>query len=202
MSNFRSIIKKHNATFYDFDTGDQQPVWGRYIIVSISAVGLVLLFKTISTETLAALLTVQSILIGFSFSVMFFLLSGNLPTGTGNGSIEADLKKDKLTKLSKELFYNVSYFNLAAIISVLLALLMMLPSIDVDTFLQWAKQQVFLQFWSEKEWKSYLKNTGSVLTPVLEFLLFASLIESLTTFIRTVGRVSFYFERRLQFDEN
>lgn len=200
MSNFRDIIRNHNATYYDYDTGDPKPVWLRYALVSLGSAVLVVIFQTIPPEMLGALLTVQSILIGFSFSVMFFLLSGSLPTIVENGSIETELKKEKLARLAKELFYNVSYFNVIALISVLLSLLMLLPSVDVDALVEWIKKQSLLSFWTEASWRSCFAVVADWLLPALEFVLYLTLIESLTSFARTVGRVSFYFERRLKID--
>ncbi|WP_299287440.1 hypothetical protein [uncultured Tateyamaria sp.] len=197
MSNFRDIIRNHNATYYDYDTGDQKPVWLRYVLVAFGSIGLVLICETVPSEMLGALLTVQSILIGFSFSVMFFLLSGSLPTIADNGSIEAGLKKEKLAKLARELFYNVSYFNVIALVSVLLSLLLLLPSIDVDALVEWIKKRSVLTFWTEASWRSFFATVIDWLKPALEFMLYATLLESLTSFARTVGRVSFYFERKL-----
>lgn len=202
MSNFRKIVRKHNATYYDYDTSKRQPVWRRYLLVALVSSLLVVVFSAISGETLGALLTVQSILIGFSFSVMFFLMSGSVASYEKTGSIEADLKKEKLEQLSKELFYNVSYFNVVAIFSVFLSLLMLLPSPDISSFLSWTRSQAYLQFWTPSEWRETIKITGGIITPALEFLFFASLVESLSTFARTVGRVSFYFERRLKLDSD
>lgn len=200
MSNFRDIIINHNATFYDYDTGDQKPVWLRYVLVALGSIGLVVIFDNTPSEMLGALLTVQSILIGFSFSVMFFLLSGSLPTTAENGSIEAGLKKEKLARLARELFYNVSYFNVIALASVLLSLLLLLPNIDVDALVEWIKKQSFLTFWNEASWRSLFDKLIDWLIATLEFMLYATLLESLTSFARTVGRVSFYFERRLKIE--
>lgn len=200
MSNFRDIIRKHNATYYDYDTGKRKPVWFRYVLVALGSICLVIVFKTIPSEMLGALLTVQSILIGFSFSVMFFLLSGSLPTIVDNASIEEELKKDKLARLARELFYNVSYFNVIALISVVLSLVLLLPNIDVDALVEWIKQRSFLAFLTEANWRSFFSTLIDWLKPSLEFALYATFLESLTSFARTVGRVSFYFERRLKIE--
>jgi len=201
MSNFADIVRNHNATYYDFDTDIQRAVWPRYLIVAFVSAAYVFVFNSLSTDALGALLTVQSILIGFSFSVMFFLLSGSIPEIKDNGSIESDLKRKRLTKLSKELFYNVSYFNVIAISSVVLALLLLLPNFDTRSFLEWVQNHSELQFWTEAQWRAKFALVADYLFPTLEFLLIAFLAESLTTFARTVGRVSFYFERRLKLEE-
>lgn len=202
MSNFQNIIKNHNATYYDYETGKQKGVWARYTLVALGSIAFVAVFETIPSEMLGALLTVQSILIGFSFSVMFFLISGSIPTVAQNGSIEAELKRKKLTQLAKELFYNVSYFNLIALFSVLLSLLLLLPNIEFDALLEWIKAQSYLVFWSETEWQLVFFRAINWLRLGLEIILYAALIESLTSFVRTVGRVSFYFERRLKIESD
>lgn len=200
MSNFQEIIKNHNATYYNYDTGKRKSCFLRYFLVSLGSISLVVIFEAVSSEMLGALLTVQSILIGFSFSVMFFLLSGSLPTIEDRGSIEAGLKKEKLARLAKELFYNVSYFNVIALVSVLLSLLLLLPSLDIDALVEWIKKQSYLTFWTESDWRSFFTTLINWVKPTLEFVLYATLLESLTSFARTVGRVSFYFERKLKVD--
>jgi|GEM_PF-2358216 len=200
MSNFWDIVRNHNATYYDYETGNPKVIWLRYALVALCSILLVAAFETASSEMLGGLLTVQSILIGFSFSVMFFLISGSIPTIAENGSIEAELKKERLARLAKELFYNVSYFNTIALGSVIFSLLMLLPSIDLDALLEWIKAQRYLVFFSDIIWTQLLSGMVNWFMLTLEFMLYATLIESLTSFARTVGRVSFYFERRLKIE--
>jgi len=193
MSNFWELIKRHNSTYYDYETNQQYSVWWRYTLVSLIALVLVWCFEAVPSNMLEALLTVQSILIGFGFSVMFFLLSGSIPDLSKDGSIEAELIRNKLNRLSKELFHNVSYFNMVALISVVFSLFMLLPRVDVNSILNLIEA-------SGDRWRVMLTNMLSSIKPVSEFILYATLIESLTSFARTIGRVSFYFERRLKIE--
>ena len=95
------------------------------------------LLKPIESDVIGSILTVQSILMGFSFSVLFFLMSGNNRQSKDDEAIETKNKIRRLNKLSKELFFNVSYFNFLAIFSVLFSLVLLLPTVNMPLILSW-----------------------------------------------------------------
>lgn len=196
MSSLLNIASKHWGTFYDYDTGARQSIWKRTLCAASISLVVSLLVKEISSDAIAALLTVQSILIGFSFSVLFFLLSGSIPIAD-ESSIEQKLNAQKLTKLSNELFYNVSYFNVVATFSVVVALLLLLPGLDKSIiFAAASKIEGGLEFVSNQ--KVWVLRCFSWISEVLNFALIFLFLESTASFIRTISRVSFFFEKRLK----
>jgi|AraplaCL_Cvi_mCL_1032061.scaffolds.fasta_scaffold06952_2 hypothetical protein len=191
------IVSHNTATFYEYETGSPYSIAARLRIFTVGAAILPWLLERQTDNFMNAVLTAQAILVGFSFSVIFFLLSNSEIPPVSNESIERGLKREKLVKLARELFYNVSYYNLVAISSVVLALLLLSSGPDSAV------------------WNS-ISHCASSLLPVPEWLttifvkvisalryaatacLYFSLIESVYTFYRTVVRVSFYFDQKLK----
>jgi hypothetical protein len=185
------IVTDNNSTFYRFDSNEKISIRGR--IVTFIFISLVLAFfvNFSSVEFLSDVIAVQSILIGFSFSVMFFLISGdNLMKGLDEVSIEAKLKFERLENLSKEIFFNISYFNMVAMICIFFAIILL-----IDNPLP-IVEKIF-------------RLTGSLLLGIVDWVFFAIimfvkfaffffLIESFYSFVRITGRVNFFFERKLE----
>jgi hypothetical protein len=189
MSKIVSIIRRNQETFYNFDTTARQPTWPRiFLTVGVAAV-LALSFREQSDQFLTAVLSAQAILVGFSFSVMFYILNGTETPHHGR-SLEAELREERLTQLGKELFYNVSYFNLVAISCVVSALLL-LAGMDHHGPIAWIPDAFFGSL-EGKIWQ-----VSSVLRVILYGAFYFLIIESIYTFVRTTARVTFYFERRL-----
>lgn len=196
MSSLLDIAQRHWDTFYDYDTGVRKPVWKRTFCAIAVSLAVALLIEEIGSDAIAALLTVQSILIGFSFSVLFFLLSGSAPV-VDKSSIEQYLSAKKLTRLSNELFYNVSYFNIVATFSVVVALLLLLPGIDKSLVLAVASEfEGGLGI--VRDQREWVLACFSWISEVLNFVLIFLFLESTASFIRTISRVSFFFEKRLK----
>lgn len=201
MSNFLDVIKRNSATFYDYDTGRRHPIWKRYLVVLIAALVLIIFFQDVPEAMLQATLAVQSILIGFGFSVMFFLISGSIDAPSQNGSIEIGLKIAKLNELAKEIFYNVSYFNVTALVSVAVSLIILLPSIDINSISALIYSRDYFVSLSKYEFIQRANAVLNVIELCSAFILYFSLIDSLSPFVRIIGRVNFYFERRLQISQ-
>lgn len=193
------IYRDNASTFYDYRTNHKQGQGRRVAAIVFLATLVAILTPIVSLDVLSATITVQAILIGFSFSVMFFLVqdassSRKAPVsshGVVSDSLEKQLDEEQIDLLSKELFWNISYFNLVAFLSLLFAVALMLPNVweniirivslipyvelNSDRFLVAARVSAFAAQW-----------------------IFALLvIESAFTFVRTVGRVSFLFEQRM-----
>lgn len=197
MSDLLGIIRRHRETFYDYNTGKPTSVWPRNSVIVLFSFLVVLIFDGISVEAISALLTVQSILIGFGFSVLFFLISADERTAQESASIESKLTASKLEKLSRELFYNVSYFNIVATSSVVVALLLMVPHIDSAVASRLA--QLFAGSNLDASDKvSAFEQVTYWISEVGNFVLVLLFVESISTFLRTVGRVNFLFEKRLK----
>lgn len=190
MSKIVSIIIRNQETFYNFDTKERRPTWRRLALTVLVAVALAVGFQEQSAEFLTAVLSAQSILVGFSFSVMFYILNGTEIIIEGD-SLEAELRNERLTQLGKELFYNVSYFNLVAVACVIAALLL-LAGMDYDGPISSIRSQ-----WFFGSLGSDMQRISSLVRPFLYGVFYFLLVESIYTFIRTTTRVTFYFERRL-----
>lgn len=136
MFNIESIIRNNNATFYDFDTRKRRSQKPKIVVLTALSVALAVLCPKVSDNLLAGFLAVQSILLGFTFNVMFFLVGHNEDQASRPQSIEGQLRTERINTLYHELFYNVSYFNLVAVASIIVATILLLPTMEVPSFLQ------------------------------------------------------------------
>lgn len=197
MANLGSIISKNNKTFYDYRTEKTQSVAPRLFLSIIISILLAVMFSAVDESFINAILTVQSILVGFSFSVLFFLLSGAEIKIITAASIEQQQKVKKLKILSEELFYNVSYYNLIAISSVLVALLYLLPDIDKNSKTSTMVIEGIISTTGIKDVLSWFSMIAAWIEIAIRFSLYFLIIESMYTFWRTVRRVSFFFAEKL-----
>lgn len=195
MFNVRDIIRNNNATFYDFDTRKRRSQKPRLIATCIIAVVAAILCPKVSDNLLAGFLAVQSILLGFTVNVMFFLLGNREKDTTETGSIEAQLRSERLRDLYHELFYNVSYFNLVAVASIIVATALLLPSPEVPPYAKgwWpvAAYGAWLNASSVPVW------TAAIWRTVAMFAFYVLAIEVIFSIARVIGRTSFYFERKI-----
>lgn len=191
MFSLRDIVRRDAATYYDYTSntrvgrGKTLALFGLFAATVGFAVG------QASNDFLAGALSAQAILVGFSFNVLFYLVANRLTKPAAYASIEHELRFERLSKLSDEVFDNVTYFNIVAISSAVAALtLLLIGSDDFNANLH--KMAAFIE--------GRTRITGTALSwancvvrslglAILAFLL----IESIYTFLRTVGRVRFYF---------
>jgi hypothetical protein len=193
--NVREIIRNNNATFYNFDSQKKQSQKSRAIATCFVAIIGALIFPKISDDLLAGFLAVQSILLGFTFNVMFFLLGNREKNTTPKSSIEGKLRAKRLRDLYHELFYNVSYFNLVAISSIVVALLLLLPTPEIPGFLS---NSFFVKKFVHWMDTSTLPITATfIFRSASVFVFYTIVIEVIFSIARVVGRTSFYFERKI-----
>lgn len=193
-----SIVSANNATFYEYNTNHKISIRPRlFVEVAISATVAIILDKEFK-DFLNGVITVQAILIGFSFSVMFFLMSA---AGVRASrvlaepmSLEAQLREEKLENLSREIFHNVAYFNLVAMACLAIALVILLPN---GSDVIW----IFLKT-LKVDWFNHISRPyGAVLAvvePGVRAAFLFLLIESAYSFARTTGRVNYLFGKRLE----
>ncbi len=123
MFNVFEIVRNNQETYYNFSTGRPYAVWPSVMLKFFFSCLLSLFFTNMSAGFAEATVTVYSILIGFSFNVLFYLLSSNkLKIIPNEVFLENKVKINKLNKLANELFFNVSYFNFISVIVLVLAL--------------------------------------------------------------------------------
>jgi hypothetical protein len=193
------IVRNNNATFYNYRTGTPRRRWPGVVSTLVGALCLTIPFHGELNGFLESVATAQSILVGFSFNVMFFLVSSkHVAAPIDSSSLEKKLKHEKLKKLGDELFYNVSYFNFIAIACVLVSVTLLLPSPTLDTVKAIISAQLSPEIMGSLAgiWKAV--RTATVIT--LVFLFYFLMLESFQTFYRTAVRVSFFFGEKLKYD--
>lgn len=195
MFNVRDIIRNNIATFYDFDTRKRRSQKPRLFTTCIIALVAAILCPKVSDNLLAGFLAVQSILLGFTVNVMFFLLGNREEEATDGGSIEAQLRSERLRDLYHELFYNVSYFNLIAVASIIIATALLLPTPEVPGYAKDWEPVVAYVDWLNTS--SVPKWAATISRGVAMFAFYAMAIEVIYSIARVIGRTSFYFERKM-----
>ena len=191
MFNLIEIVRKDSATHYDYNSGEQKSrfkIMLAFLFVSILIGSSI---RVAPTDFLSGALSAQSILVGFSFNVLFYLVANRLGKPSQFSSIEHELRFERLSKLSDEVFDNVTYFNVIAISSALLSLILLLfGSQDCAQNLREIFEWVAKQLKFPVRALNWIDRGVAILAlSTLTFLL----LESIYTFLRAVGRVRFYF---------
>lgn len=192
------IIRNNNNTFYNYASSQKTSQRRRIITLLIISSLLIWAIPVQSNDFLNAVITAQAILVGFSFSVLFFLLSNSDIQALPGESIERSLRRAKLNKLCREIFHNVSYYNFVSIISVVLSLLFMSEHPNrkfICGILSFINKFISLDTSYAFE---LIRYSWSFLYIIVGFFLYASLAESIYTFFRTTLRVGFYFQEKLK----
>ena len=201
MINFFKIVIKNGHTFYNYATSEKLPRSKRLFLKLSLALILVLFFGSFSEGLLNITLAIFSILLGFSFNILFYLTTSdsNLPE-TKIESLELKGRLKKLKLLTGELFFNVSYFNLIAILLILTALggiILKSPSILTSFKLDeiWNSEVIMNMGKDISEYWAVIKPYASAL---YNFLFYLILIECIYTFLRIIGRVSYFFDQKIK----
>lgn len=200
MFNVRNIFKNNNSTFYDFSSQEVVSQRRRWLSTALVSAIAAILCPNVSDNLLAGFLAVQSILLGFTFNVMFFLL-GNREKAepdalTKSTSMEAKLRAKRIRKLYTELFYNVSYFNLIAVASIIVAAALLLPIPEVPRLLQGLPLvETYIDWLQTSQIPVIIR---AAVRGIAMFVFYALAIEVIYTVARVIGRTSFYFERKLE----
>ncbi|WP_312488849.1 hypothetical protein [Sphingomonas sp.] len=185
------IVRRDASTYYEYGTNNRVGRTKTFIAFGVLAVAVGALVNEASADFLAGALSAEAILVGFSFNVLFYLVANRLTKPAAYASIEHELRFERLSKLSDEVFDNVTYFNLVAIGAAVAALLLLLMGSDgfnanlqkIGDFVE-ARTRIDQTTLS---WAKYVAKSAGL--AVLIFVL----CESIYTFLRAVGRVRFYF---------
>lgn len=191
MSSLADIIKRDLATYYEYDVENR--VSRRPLILTVALLSVVAgaVVGVASNDFLAGALSAQAILVGFSFNVLFYLVANRLTAPSKWQNMEHELRFERLSTLSDEIFDNVTYFNLVAIMSAVGCLALLL--IGSERFVANISNAI--------DWLGAVSHSDMTVardlcrfgrSMLLSGLLFL-LVESVITFTRTVGRVRFYF---------
>ena len=189
MFNVRQIVRNNNATFYDFNTRKRRSQFPRYVAVCFASLIAAVVCPSVSDSVLAGVLAVQSILLGFTVNVMFFLLGNREKEAPEGSSIEAKVRSKRLRDLYHELFYNVSYFNLIAIASIIVATGLLMPQPEVPGFLRGLPPvEAYVQWLRTSKVPTI---TSAIVRGGAMFTFYAISIEVVFSIARVVGRTSF-----------
>lgn len=191
MSSITDIVRRDAATYYKYDASNRVSRIPTVIIFVLISLAVAIVTQVASNDFLAGALSAQAILVGFSFNVLFYLVANRLTVPSRWFDIDHELRFERLAKLSDEIFDNVTYFNIVAIASVVACLALLL--IGSDAF------NANLRFvCSVQKIRAYIDTdllviVAKVMRALLLAILLFLLIESVSTFVRAVGRVRFYF---------
>lgn len=190
MANIRSVIANNNATFYNYRTRQRLRLWPRIcIFVMISPVIAFLLTENL-TNFINSINTVLSILLGFSFSVLFYIAGNKEGQSPSEVSLEKMNRIERLNALSKELFHNVSYFVMTASAALAFAMIVIAP----ETLSDWLSKQTLPYL------LKVVPNASNCIwwaNLVIRSIFFFLIIEAAYTFARIIGRVNFLFEEKI-----
>ncbi|MFG6602253.1 MULTISPECIES: hypothetical protein [unclassified Sulfitobacter] len=192
MTNLVEIVRRNNDTFYDNRSNRRKSVVPRMLSFLAASLIFAWVLGTPSDAAVSAVITVQSILVGFGFSVLFFLVSSEREKELEADSLEDEARRKRLNVLSDELFFNISYYNVTTFLSVLLALLFAFNASGLTTFTNSAFNTFLSQNNSLEIFRPYLGLAHRLLISVFFFVL----IESVFTFYRIVIRVNFFFDQK------
>lgn len=191
MSSILDIVYRDAATYYKYDASNRVSRIPTVIIFALISLMVAIVTQVASNDFLAGALSAQAILVGFSFNVLFYLVANRLTVPGRWFDIDHELRFERLAKLSDEIFDNVTYFNIVAIASVVACLTLLLIGSDAFN----ANLRFVCAF---QQVKAYINTdlvvaAAKVMRALLLAILLFLLIESVSTFVRAVGRVRFYF---------
>ncbi|QZD91904.1 hypothetical protein K3162_10115 [Qipengyuania xiapuensis] len=183
----KEVIRQHWATFYRYDTGVKTAVWPRYVLLAVIAILATIFARGGIKDFGASAISVLSIFVGFSFALLFFIVDEKskspveLDEGSGalaDGELEEEVKNDKLIRLRREIFYNLSYFNFVSFVAVVFLLG---HSFSIS-------KGLIGVFGIELEAAFF-----TYVAPVGMALAFFFVFDALASFYRVVRRITFYF---------
>lgn len=187
------IIGNNSSTFYNYRTGESVSVVPRYLAISLAAVVGSAFFGKHFTDLYAAVISTQAILVGFSFNVLVYLASVDPLHANDTEILEDRAKVRKLNRLADEIPFNLSYFNLIALLSISAALLLTLGgawSFDLNHLLEW------MPVGYRPQAKAIAICISDGLRLCMIWVTYATLLESFATFMRLTKRVTYFFTEK------
>lgn len=182
-------FKKNAETFYDYSTGNKISVLPRYISIFFGSLFLAVIVNGNLKDFSDFAIAILAIFAGFSFAILFFIVSNKSYSKNENSEdesdidLEKDLKDEKIDDLEKELFHNLSYFNIVCLLACGTLLLNSISALEM------------IEAHSNKNVASIYAEYGIAFGRFCSFFL---VIEALSTFYRIVRRMTSYFEEKLE----
>lgn len=180
MYNIVYIFKKNRETYYNYTTGEKDGVWKNYILKLFISGSIFVIFDKNQDNLIGVSVTAYSLLVTFSFTALFFLLNDSYHLNDekeGGETEEQKIRIEKIKTLNKEIFYNISYFNILSIFIVVVSLINL------------------LSFPKEIEESNFVNGfENSIL-----FLYYFLSVESIYEFLNIINRVLSYYEKKNKF---
>ena len=196
MINFFSIAKKNRDTFYNYSSNEKDPIWPMVLVQIIVALFLSILFPNVGKDFLRALLAVYSILIGFSFNVLFHLASSDKWV-VSTRLPEDELKIERMNTLRQELFHNVCYFVSMSVFLTIFSLAYFVVDGGNIKILYSVKSLVT----GDGRAETLFNMAGIALLFFLLWIFYFLLIDTIYTFLRIINRINFFFEEKVNSDQ-
>lgn len=193
MSDFFQLFAKNAHTFYRIrqdGSREQQGLYFRYILILFLSIFISFLSNADNDNIMIGIITAQSIIMGFAFSVLVYISSQDALKIDASKFRETKKKALDLNTLAEEIFVNISYFIVLTVYSILISIMWIAVksgSIVVD----------FVQ-------SIHLSNDFHIIAIVIvrsssftmKMLMFFLAIESFAVFLRLVRRIIYHFDER------
>lgn len=201
MHSLKEIYSLDRKTYRSQRGGHLLPVWKRYLSVATISVFLAFAWTGLDAQAIVAIITVLSVLVGFSFSVLFFLVSSDQGRAFKDGMLEKELQLARVEQLSQEIFINVTFFIILAIFIIMAGVINFFPAGDFFLSLSGYSQSLDARSESVETFKLTAEKTfeffGIFLSLVLRAAFWVGVLLSSLAFLRIVKRVSFLFSEIL-----
>lgn len=199
MFSFREIIEENTKTFYNYRTGKPASVATRYVAICLAGFAFALLFGKLHDNLYAALIAVESILVGFSFNVLIYLSSNHSISAQDPSALEDAAKVAKLKRLSFEVFYNISYFTLTALCSIIVASALIAANAYSASFdiCNLVKSDSFAGANCLR-----LERLIPVLKLILIWAAFVTFVDSISSFARITKRMTYLFKEKIALESS
>lgn len=175
-------FRANSRTFYNLATGDPINLNLRYSLIVGFGVILPVLGIVFPRDALSPLLSVLGVLLGFGYSVQFYIAGTSVPQIREDEYLEDAGDKRILIRLASEVYDNVVYLNFAILACLIAIFGILIPA------------------------PSLIVNLGSTIVNIVQmggqFLSWIMLLEVVSTFYRVLVRSSFFFSERRRLEDD
>lgn len=196
MLNLYDLFKKNAETFYSIHqdgSKSYENIKIRYFLIFSAALIMASISSAFNDNIMMGIITVESIIMGFSFNVMVYIASQDSLKEDVSKYRENRKKAENLNQLSDEIFYNISYFINISLVCIIISVFWI--SVKSDSTITKMILELFIVI-SDTKNNIYIPCAISTFNWIWKLALFATTLESLLVFYRLVRRVTFHFQER------
>jgi hypothetical protein len=194
MNRIFQIVAANYASYYDARTLRATRYLWRITFFALAAATFAYFDFFPDDELLGYIITAVTVLAGFSFSILIYLVG--LPRETApQVSLEAENRSATREKISSELVDNVSFFNLIAVFELVVSISLATIPPSEKSLAQLISSKLHLAA-PTHEWLSLVDIAMSYYSSALVFVFIFLLLEGLYTFQRLTRRVNYLFTLR------